>query len=63
MLVKMTPGCNFINIFCAKEEQLLRNLFVMILMATAFGKNVPNFGALCKSCSLKHEVKFWQKCW
>jgi len=28
------------------------------LMATAFGKNVPKYGARCKNCSLKYSVKF-----
>jgi hypothetical protein len=32
---------NFTNIFVGKAEQLLRRLFLMLLMATAFGKNAP----------------------
>ncbi len=59
----LAPGVNFINICGSKAEQILRNSFLMILTATAFGKNVPKYGALCKSCGLIHAVTFWQKCW
>jgi hypothetical protein len=31
-------------------------------MARAFGKNVPQYGAQYKSCSLKHAVKIQLKC-
>jgi len=32
-------------------------------MATAIGKNAPKYGARHPSCSLKHAIKFQQKCW
>jgi hypothetical protein len=36
---------------------------LMLLMATAFGKNAPDYIPHCKSFSLKHALKFQQKCW
>jgi hypothetical protein len=35
----------------------------MLLMATVFGQNAPKLGGWRKSCNLKYEVKFQQKCW
>jgi hypothetical protein len=35
----------------------------MLLMAPAFSKNAPKYGARCKICSLQIEVKFQQKFW
>jgi hypothetical protein len=35
----------------------------MLLMATAFGKKAPKYGARHKSCSLKYAVKFQPECW
>jgi hypothetical protein len=55
-------GVNFINIFSTNAEKLWRKSFQMLIMATAFGKNVPKYGARCKSCSLKHPLKFQKKC-
>jgi hypothetical protein len=34
----------------------------MLLMATMFGKNVPKYGGLRKSCSIKYAEKFDHKC-
>ncbi len=36
------PGANPINIFGIKVEQLLRRYFLMLLMATSFGKMCQN---------------------
>ncbi len=46
------------NNFGAKTEQLLRRLLSLLLMATAFCKNVPKYGTWCINSSLKHAVKF-----
>jgi hypothetical protein len=54
---------NFTNIFGAKADQLLHRQFLMLFMATPFGKNVLKCGAQCKSCNLNMEIKFMQKCW
>ncbi len=35
----------------------------MLLMATMFGKNVPKYGGLRKSCSIKYAENFDRKCW
>jgi len=35
----------------------------MLLMAIIFGENVPKYGTLHKSCSLKHAEKFQQIGW
>jgi hypothetical protein len=35
----------------------------MLFMTTAFGKNVPKYGAWYKSRRLKNALKFQQKCW
>jgi hypothetical protein len=41
MFKTMTPGgVNATNIFGAKAEQLLRTKLLILLMATAFAKNV-----------------------
>jgi hypothetical protein len=54
---------HFTNIFGTKAKQFMRNLFMMISKATPFGQNAPKHGVWHKSCSLKHGVKFEQKCW
>jgi hypothetical protein len=56
-------GVNFTNIFGANLEQLLHRQFLIRLVATALGKNMPRYGARHKSCSLKYAAKFQQKCW
>jgi hypothetical protein len=40
---EFSPGVNFINILGAKAEQLFCKSFLRLLMATAFGKNVPKY--------------------
>jgi hypothetical protein len=40
--VSKIPKVNFISIFSTNAKHLLRTKFLMILIATAFGKNVPN---------------------
>jgi hypothetical protein len=40
-----------------KERSFLQIIFDALCL-TALGKNVPKYGALRKSCNLKHELKF-----
>ncbi len=43
--VFLPPGVNFITMFGANAEQLLRIKCFDVFMATAFGKNAPKYGA------------------
>jgi hypothetical protein len=52
-LLLSRPGANIHKHFIAKAEQLLHRQFFILLMETAFGKNVPKYGAQHKSCSIK----------
>ncbi len=56
-------GVNLANSFGTNGEQLKRRQFLMPLMATVFGKNVPKYCDQCKNCHLKYAVKFKQKCY
>jgi len=35
-------------------EQAFALIIFMLLLATAFGKNVPEYGAWCKSCTVSN---------
>jgi len=47
-----------INIFGTNAKHLLRTKFLMILIATAFGKNVPNMVLGAKAVALNMQQNF-----
>jgi hypothetical protein len=59
MLDVLAPSKYLTNIFGAKAEQLLGRYFLMLLMVTIVGRNVPKYGTQNKSCSLKYATKFF----
>jgi hypothetical protein len=58
LVVCFRLGVSFINIFSPKAEQRLRRKFLKLWKASASGKNVPKYGAQCKSYSLKYAENF-----
>ncbi len=45
-------------VFLVPNQSSLCAKNLILLMATAFGKNEPKYGARHKSCSLKYALKF-----